>query len=126
MAWPSLGAQSFITFSGRVQPRAEESEEISREGEDGHEYRTIGTRSKPTQHRTERDVADAAAAETLEDAYRAMKSTAVTLTYPDQRDRTVFVVDVQIERVRTEEAPAGGVAGGAVIVSAVWTLQSTE
>lgn len=127
MAWPSIGSESFIFLTGRVQRPGEALEEITRYGEDGHEYRQIGKRAKVTQHRTEVDVTSAANAQTKEVNYHALKGTLVTVTYPDARSvSSVAVIDVEVLSIRTTEGAVGGVNGGDVIVTAQWMLQGTE
>lgn len=127
VTWPSIGTETFISLSGRVLPIAETVEEISRANEDGHEFRTTGKRSAPTEHVSVSDELSKSDAKLAEDAYRAMRGTLQTVTYPDGQSRSnVMVLDVQVVSVECGEVPVGGVNGGSVIVTARWTLMGTE
>lgn len=127
MAWPTIGSLDFISFSGRVSPIAQRSEDITRKNVDGIEFRTLGKRANPTTHTTFRDVEDAATAKTLEDSYRALRSTLQTVTYRDGESReNVMVKDVNIISVERKRRPVGGIVGGEYMVQAEWELQATE
>ena len=127
MAWPSIGLEEFISLSGRVQPLAETVEEISRANEDGHEFRTTGQRSNPTEHVSVKDELSEADARIAEDVYKAMRGTLQTVTYADGQSRAnVLVMDIQVVSVEVAGVAVGGVVGGDVILTARWVLQGTE
>lgn len=129
MAWPAIGSESMITLRGRVQPLGDVMEEITRPGEDGHEYRLVGARGAPTELRTESDYETAADAKAAETAYLAMKGTLQTITYGDGQTRAnVMILDVQIESVFRVETPVGGVETGSgnYLLAAMWQVQATE
>ena len=79
MASRQIGAQTFDTMRGTIQPAAESVEELVRPGRDHEVVRLPGERAPLTGLTTVRIVADQATAKTLIDTYRALTGTSVTI-----------------------------------------------
>lgn len=131
MAFPSLNDgtrnPTFNLFTGRVKPRSQILEEVSRANVDGEAYRKDAIRAvEATEHESEVDVADAAAAKALEDTYMAMRGQLATLTYSDGQTRAVVIINVVPAGVKVCALSVGGQGAGTVVVRARWTLKANE
>lgn len=125
---PSIGAYSFVTFRGSINPLAEEIEIITRPGVDGVAAKQMGKRAQAATILTEVDVLDAAALTTLVAGYRAIRGSLVTVVDGAGRTHTnILVADVRHVRTQGITAHAGGlVADSTLLVGAEWVLQATE
>jgi hypothetical protein len=125
---PSIGAYSFLTLKGAVDPGVgEQLEDITRPGVDGMAYRCIGRKGRPFQMDSTVDVVILTPGFVI-NGYQALQGTIVTIV--DECGMTwtnYMVLSVEHRGTRRIRTVSGGLSiAPAYLISASWILQYTQ
>lgn len=124
----SIGASTFIDLQGRLQPRSEQLEVLSRKGKDEVALRLTATKGRPVKLRSINYVASFAAAKTAIETYIGYKDgTKRTITQHSVSFGSFQVIDVIEVVAKAVTSVQGGLAGGEEVYHVCeWTVISVS